>query len=89
MSKQKEFWEWNGEELCNSAGVLTLASKMNGGIRPSKTTLRKWLAHGLAYKSFISRSYVFRVETVKKFLDGLAKPKEQFRYTKQGGRNGI
>ena len=75
--KQKEFWNWNGEELCNSAGVLTLASQFNGGIRPSKTTLRKWLAKGLAYKSFVSRSYVFRVETVIKFLNSLNKPQEQ------------
>lgn len=71
MQKQKEFWEFQGEELCNSQGVLTLASQMNGGIRPSRTTLRKWLSNGLAYKSYISRSYVFRVDTVKKFLSTL------------------
>lgn len=71
MQKQKEFWEFQGEKLCNSQGVLTLASQMNGGIRPSRTTLRKWLSNGLAYKSYISRSYVFRVDTVKKFLSTL------------------
>lgn len=81
--KRQEFWEFQGEELCNSAGVLTLASQMNGGIRPSRTTFRKWLSNGLMYKNYISRQYVFRVETVKTFLEKLDKPQCQRKF-KQG-----
>lgn len=81
--KQKEFWEFQGEELCNSAGVLTLAEQINGGIRPSKTTLYKWLSNGLMYKTYISRQYVFRVETVKKFLENLGKPQEKYSYKQE------
>ena len=81
--KQKEFWEFQGEELCNSAGVLTLASQMNGGIRPSRTTFRKWLSMGLMYKNYISRQYVFRVETVKKFLSSLTKTQETKNYKRE------
>lgn len=81
--KQKEFWTWEGEELCNMQGVATLASKMNGGIRPSATTIRKWLANGLMYKTYISRMYTFRVETVKKFLSELDKPRKQETYKKE------
>ena len=81
--KQSEFWEWQGEKLCNSAGVLTLASQMNGGIRPSRTTLYKWLANGLMYKSYISKSYIFRVETVKQFLNNLNKPQERHSYKQE------
>jgi len=80
--KKQEFWEWNGEQLCNSQGVLTLASQFNGGIRPSRTTLRKWLSNGLMYKAFVSRQYIFRVETVKKFLEKLDKTQEQRTYRK-------
>lgn len=78
----KEFWTWQGEELCNSKGVLTLAEQL-GGKRPSRTTLRKWLSNGLMYKTFISRSYVFRVETVRKFLEGLDKTQDQRNYRKE------
>ena len=81
--KRQEFWEFQGEKLCNSAGVLTLASQMNGGIRPSKTTFRKWLSNGLMYKNYISRQYVFRVDTVKKFLEKLDKPQEQYNYRQE------
>ena len=81
--KRKDFWEYQGEELCNSAGVLTLASQMNGGIRPSRTTFRKWLSMGLMYKNYISRQYVFRVDTVKKFLEKLDKPQDQRTYKKE------
>lgn len=81
--KQKEFWEFQGEELCNSAGVLTLASQMNGGIRPSRTTFRKWLSMGLMYKNYISRQYVFRVATVKKFLSSLTKTQETKNYKRE------
>lgn len=81
--KKQEFWTYQGEELCNSAGVLTLASQMNGGIRPSKTTFRKWLAKGLMYKNYISRQYVFRVATVKKFLENLNKPQDQKNYKQE------
>ena len=87
MKKEKkstEFWEWNGELLCNSKGVLTLASQMNGGIRPSRTTFYKWLANGLMYKSYISRTYIFRVDTVKQFLEKkLSKPQEQCNYKRE------
>lgn len=79
----KEFWVWQGEELCNSQGVLTLASQFNGGKRPSRTTLRKWLSNGLMYKAFVSRSYVFRVETVKKFLESLDKTQDQHNYKQE------
>lgn len=81
--KRKEFWEWNGEQLCSLGGVITLASQMNGGIKPSRTTVRKWLANGLMYKSFISRSYVFRVDTVKKFLNSLDKEQETYSYKQE------
>lgn len=82
--KQKEFWTYDGEELCNSAGVLTLASQMNGGIRPSRTTFYKWLSNGLMYKSYISRTYIFRVDTVKQFLERkLSKPQEQCSYRRE------
>lgn len=81
--KRKDFWEFQGEELCNSAGVLTLASQMNGGIRPSRTTFRKWLSMGLMYKNYISRQYVFRVETVKKFLSSLTKTQETKNYKRE------
>lgn len=85
MKKEKkstEFWEWNGELLCNSAGVLTLAEQFSGK-RPSRTTLRKWLSNGLMYKAFVSRSYVFRVETVKKFLESLDKTQDQRNYKQE------
>ena len=78
----KEFWKWNGEELCNSQGVLTLAEQFSGK-RPSRTTLRKWLSNGLMYKAFVSRSYVFRVETVKKFLESLDKTQDQRTYKQE------
>ena len=81
--KRKDFWEFQGEKLCNSAGVLTLASQMNGGIRPSRTTFRKWLSMGLMYKNYISRQYVFRVETVKKFLSSLTKTQETKNYKRE------
>ena len=81
--KRKDFWEFQGEELCNSAGVLTLASQMNGGIRPSRTTFRKWLANGLPYKNYISHHYIFRVATVKHFLHNLNKPREQWGYKQE------
>ena len=81
--KKKDFWEFQGEKLCNSAGVLTLASQMNGGIRPSRTTFRKWLSMGLMYKNYISRQYVFRVETVKKFLSSLTKTQETKNYKRE------
>lgn len=81
--KRKDFWEYQGEELCNSAGVLTLASQMNGGIRPSRTTFRKWLSMGLMYKNYISRQYVFRVATVKKFLSSLTKTQETKNYKRE------
>lgn len=81
--KRKDFWEFQGEELCNSAGVLTLASQMNGGIRPSRTTFRKWLSMGLMYKNYISRQYVFRVATVKKFLSSLTKTQETKNYKRE------
>lgn len=81
--RQKEFWTWNGEEMCSLNGVATLASQANGGVRPSKATLRKWLANGLMYRTFISRSYTFSVETVIKFLNSLNKPQEQYSYRQE------
>lgn len=79
--KQKEFWTFDGVEYCNMKGVATLASKMTGGRIPSETTIRKWLANGLKYHAYISRSYTFKVSTVKTFLQELDKPNRQENYT--------
>lgn len=79
--KQKDFWTFEGVEYCNTRGVATLASKMTGGRRPSETTVRKWLANGLKYHSYISRSYTFKVSTVKTFLMELDKKHKPQNYT--------
>jgi len=81
--KQKEFWTFEGEELCNIRGIATLASQMNGGKRPSETTIRNWLKNGLQYKSYISRQYAFRVSTVKQFLLELDKPAKTDNYSRE------
>lgn len=83
QQKSKEFWTYNNEELCSSEGVLTIAEQINGGVRPSRTSLRKWLAQGLPFKTHISKHYIFSVEAVKKFFLCREKPRKQWGYRQE------
>ena len=83
MKKQeKEFWEYRGEQMCSLRGVQTLAERICG-TRPARSTVHRWLAHGLMYFTYIGCHYVFRVETVENFLLNRDKPKEMYSYRRE------